>query len=778
MKNEHTMRLLDFHKVVESVSGYCLSEEGKALVLASLPSAEPATVASLKAEAFALVQAFDRDVEPLAFTFPPLDPALRVLSKEGLVLELEDLYALGTWAECYGQLTRFFSRNGGPGSKQRADEAPDVQELARVAFSILLKDGKLRDLPSLREIKGRIRSLHSDIERATQALFRDDAIRAALQSNEPTVRDGRTVVAVRSNFKGRVRGIVHEVSQTGQTVFIEPEEIVLKNNELVQEEARYAAELFRILSEATIKLRPSLESLERARACCADLDFAYARGRHARLTQGCFAEESQGSVTIYHARHPSLGSRAVPIDFPMPEDARVVIITGPNTGGKTVTLKTIGLLAMMNQFGLAVPAVEGTALAIFDEVFADIGDEQSIDQSLSTFSGHMRVMSDIVSRATGRSLVLLDELGSGTDPEEGCAIAMAILDRFIDRGATTVLTTHHGILKNYGYTRGGVLNASVDFDSRTLSPTYKIVMGVPGESHAIDVASRNGLPVDLVDAARGYLADERADVSALIRGLSSKHKELEELETVRKRALREAVERERKNDLKALSLKQKEAELREHGIVELKRMLSESRKSLENLVCQLREGELTREKTLKVKEYLAQLQDVVAREEAAFKIEFEEIEEPSGEFQEGDDVLVGKFKRKGKLIRKQKDGRWLVETDSVRLTAVESELTMSRAQAESKAHVAIELASPVSGRGLLSMDMRGMRLHEAMSALEAQIDNAIIAGIHSFEIIHGTGEGVLSTNVHDFLKRCRNVADYYFARPEEGGHGKTIVALK
>ena len=283
---------------------------------------------------------------------------------------------------------------------------------------------------------------------------------------------------------------MHEVSSTGQTVFIEPEELVLKNNELIQEEARYRQELLRVLRDATEKLFEHSAALAAARSLMASLDGIYARSRHARVGGLCLARDLGSGFLLKKARHPLIGVKAVPIDVELPEGTRTLIVTGPNTGGKTVTLKTIGLLALMNQFGLGLPAAPETGFSCFDAVHADIGDEQSIDQSLSTFSGHIRVIGGIVATATEKSLVLLDELGSGTDPEEGCAIAMGLLDWFIDRGCLTVLTTHHGILKNYGYSRPACLNASMDFDRDSLSPTYRILMGVPGESRALEVAAK------------------------------------------------------------------------------------------------------------------------------------------------------------------------------------------------------------------------------------------------------------------------------------------------
>ncbi|MBN2875479.1 MAG: Smr/MutS family protein, partial [Spirochaetales bacterium] len=562
--------------------------------------------------------------------------------------------------------------------------------------------------------------------------------------------------------------------------YIEPEALVRRNNELVELEAKYQRELLRILREATATLYIHVEAIDSARKACALVDGLYARARYSLVTGGIFADEIDAGIQLIKARHPVLGSKAVPIDLRMPDDSRILIITGPNTGGKTVSLKTAGLLALMNQFGLAIPASYGSALPIFDGFWADIGDEQSIDQSLSTFSGHMKTISAIVRGATERSLVLLDELGSGTDPEEGCAIAMALLDAFIDRRTLTLVTTHHGILKNFGYTKEGVLNASVDFDKDTLSPTYRILMGVPGESRALDIAARNGVPGEVVDGARAYLRDERTDVSALIRGLSDKHRELDSLRSEEKQRLRAAMEEQRKAGLKELTLRQKEVELREQGVSELKSLLADSRKTLENLVREIREGELTKAKTQEVKDFLLSLDQKVALADREVRVRARDLKagtRPPATITEGCPVIILPGRKRGRAIRPVKGGKWLVETDALRLTVDSTDLEPTIAMETPKPVVSIESSATRSHRAVLELDLRGYRLAEAVVALEQQLDAATMEGLSGFSIIHGTGEGVLQQGVKEALSRYPGVVEFNYAMPEAGGHGKTIVKL-
>lgn len=781
MTNAHALALLEFGRVREDVAAYCRSDEGREALVASLPLDDAEAVEELKARVESLRKPMDDGAALPDGVFPPVAEAMRVLGKAGAALDVEELYALGIWSEAWASLRAFAAASPHEVLRAETEASPDLSGVAGAVFGVLERDGTVKDLPGLREIRARIRRANIDIERITAGFFKEEGFRAMLQNEVPTIRDGRTVLAVKSNYRGRVKGIVHEVSQTGQTVFIEPDELVRKNNELVEEEAKFRQELARILREVTARISSMKEDLVAARAACAAVDGLYARARHASLSRGAFARPASAGLILREARHPMLGRSAVPIALELPEDARTLIITGPNTGGKTVGLKTVGLLALMNQFGLAIPAAEGSALPVFDGVYADIGDEQSIDQSLSTFSGHMRTIGEILSGATARSLVLLDELGSGTDPEEGCAIAMSLLDEFIARGSLCVVTTHHGILKNYGYTRAGVLNASMEFDLRTLSPTYRILMGIPGESRALDIAKRNGVPVPVVEGARKYLDEERTDVAALIRGLSEKHRELDALEDERKSRLRDAMEEQRKADLKELRLRQREEELRRQGIGELKRLLSESRAGLENLVRTLREGELTPEKTKAVKEFIKDFEDKVAAEEEAFDARFEANEAASRgpvDFAEGMAVTVRSTKKKGTLVRRAKKGHWLVETESLRLTLPESDLEPAPEEKGAAPRVFVDASLGSSAKPAFELDLRGYRLAEALAATEKQVEAAALASLSLFSIIHGTGEGVLGKGIHGLLKKHPAVADYHFARPEEGGFGKTIVRLK
>jgi DNA mismatch repair protein MutS2 len=767
--NEKTLELLEFAAIRAAVAGGALSGEAGELLREARPLTEAVAARELKGHVAALANRIKAgDAEPVE-ALPDIGAFLPKAGLEGAVPELDEFYALGIFTERGGALRDWLGRDTTTEALVR--DWPDCGAVSGEIFKVLDREGKLRDLPELREIRRRIRALGAEVEAAMARYTGGEEARRMLQSEIPTQRDGRAVLAVKANFRGRIRGIVHEVSATGRTLFIEPEEVVEKNNALLLENRRLDAEVRRILRELRGRIHSHYDDLRAFHEGVIRLECLRARARYSVQTRGVFAPE--GDVALKGARHPLLGAGAIPIDLAM--SARQVIITGPNTGGKTAALKTVGLFALMNQAGLAVPAEEGTTLPLFDGVYADIGDEQSLTQSLSTFSAHMSAIARIAEEATADSLVLLDELGAGTDPQEGSAIALAILDYLAEKRCRVLVTTHQGALKNYGYTRPGVENASVEFDGATLTPTYRVVMGLPGESRALDIARRRGLPDSIVEGARQYLEGEQADLSALIAELKARRQELEKARSEAAAEERRLAEERRRADLRELRLRQKELELKAGGLGQFKALLGEARRTLENLVRELREG-VDREKTLKAKEFLRGLAEAAEEEEKALEEEEDSLrEEPQaqpGPIEAGMEVLAGPWKRRGTVLRRAREG-WVVEVGSMRVTLAEGELRPLEARPRPLV-TGVELKG--GGEARLELNLRGMRLEEALEALQKQLDAAALAGLREFAVIHGKGDGVLRQGVHEFLKG--RAAEYHFSRPELGGFGRTEVVLK
>lgn len=839
--NKRTFEILEYDRVRAAVAGSCLSEEGRLAMADCEPRTDAAEIARLKALCTEWMSHLHLHKAPPFTAWPPVGPFLNRLPVEGATLDLEQFASLLSFCESVCQM-RAWAVSGGeeltPSEraflKQGPDACggtlrtitrglPDLAEAVQAISRVVDRSGQLRDLAELRAIRSAIGAIRKDIDRLIHGYLWDDSLRTMLQSTVPAFRDGRQVLALKANFRGRVRGIVHEVSQSGQTLYLEPESVVDRNNDLVAEEHRLSREIQRILRELTARVAPLADDITAALASMIFLDGIGAAARWG-LSRRCVPAVDAPFLRLTGARHPLLGDTAVPIDLALPDESRVMIVTGPNTGGKTVALKTVALFALINQSGWPIPARDGSSMPVFDKVLCDIGDEQSLTQSLSTFSAHMKNVAGMLRSAGPRSLVILDELGSGTDPQEGGALAMAILDTLLERGPLVLVTTHHGILKNYGYTHRQCVNASVDFDQNTLSPTYRILMGVPGESHALDIAGRNGLEAAIVEKARSYIKEEQADVSALIKGLTAKHEQLARFEEVKQDEERSLREKRRKTDLKELQLRQRELELREHGYRQFENLMSQSRKDLENLVRALREGELNREKTVRVKGFIAELEKTVDAEYAELEKARSAVAElrsglqkdlsdsaarstgtPSGtagrrerkrraaaldncmesaagnstalSLENGLEVLVGESRQRGILVRPAKKGFWLVTVGPLNLTVAESDIYPLSARDVRSPVVEIHTELGTDETPAWELKLIGMRYDEAIKAMERQLDLAVMKGLKDFSVVHGKGQGVLQEAVLKMLRENPHVADFGFARPEHGGSGKTLVRL-
>ena len=851
--NFKTLTEIDFFRIRDQVAQYCLSEEGRENLLAREPLKKTAEIEKLKnlSREWALYLSHKHANPPSGWT--PVKPLLPLIKTNGAALTLEQLRSIGQFVTSVKKVKE------GIALHQTALELkllpkeleliPDFSETEKKVFRVITPEGEMRDLPEISAIRKKIANLNSKIKTIMQGFTSDQKLSGVLESSVPVLRNGRQVLAVKASLQNRIPGIIHEVSQSAQTVYIEPEEAVLCSNELIQLEFELQAVIKKILTEVTASLQPSIPLLRDALPVMILLDTTLAAERWGSEHNCNYAQISENQPPVLvQARHPLLGEKAVPIDIRFMEGKRVLIITGPNTGGKTVSLKTFALLSMLNQAGFPIPAAEGTCLPVFSNVFADIGDDQSLDQSLSTFSGHMKNIAQAVNAASSDTLVLLDELGSGTDPQEGTAIAMAVLDELIKKQSFVLVTTHQGILKNYGYTNPSCINASVEFNQDTLSPSYHLLMGVPGESHALDIAKRSGLPGSIVSKAKSYITSEQADVSSLIKGLTQKHAELDR----REKAFRDIENRQKekllKQEQKDLKLRQKENELKERESRSESGFLRETRKSLENLVRELREGEITREKTLKMRKFINDLTEDVELQEMELEEEKERLEEEEKqlnerienetkiaengmkiskssdsrtssnkktkkrlsnkealatakatytdeeifnlapraknapkqkfEFCEGAEVLVGKTRSRGTLLHEEKKGVWTVQLGSIRMSIKQKDMELIAPSNLSVADYTVELNKD-NGNGSPAFELRllGMREEEAVLALQKQLDLCAMTNFKSFSVIHGKGNGILQQAVQDYLSNYPGVKSFYYARPEDGGFGKTYVEL-
>ena len=809
----HTLEVLEFFRIAELIAGYCKSQEARERCLQKRPLHDAAAIAVAK-ELGRDILSFLQVDEPLPIkTLPPLEGVLKQLHTAGVCLTIEELYAAGLLALQVDELKAWSVK------QKRAESAacvliesmPPLPQTAQAVFSFIDKNGALRDIPSLTAIQKKMQRIEADIEKTMRSYCTDESTKGMLQTPAPVLRNGRQVIAVRSNFKGRIKGIIHEYSQSGQSFYLEPEGIVLRNNELMRAQAEYEQELHRLLVSISAKLAEEAHALEQAYALVLELDCAAAAARWAYTENGVFVADTGNAQYFYlqAARHPLLGAAAVPIDLTLTAEERILIITGPNTGGKTVSLKTAALFVLLNQTGWPVLAGEETRLPVFRYVGCAIGDEQSLDRSLSTFSAYMRTVGKLLEAADEESLILLDELGSGTDPQEGGALAMAILDELVARRSRVLVTSHHGVLKNYAYRKSGCVNASVSFDEATLRPSYRILMGIPGESRAVDIAEKNGLSPAVIRAARAYMADSSADAAALIKGLMEKHTQLAVFEREKEKAEKALKEKQRRCDLNALKLRQKELLLRSQGYKRLNDLFEKKRNEIENLVREIQEGELTHEKTSKLKQFFADFGKMLAEEQTDIRNEQDELsaaqqairnqEQEQGKSSNGMsangvpaagapinetlaesmEVFIPHLHRRGVIIRKEKKN-WLVAVDTVKMTFPADKLeplTPSAAPLRAP-QVVVEAELHQESRPEFELRLLGMRLDEAEKHLQNQLDLAVMHNMQEFSIVHGKGDGVLQTMVHEKLAAAPYIAEFFFARPEHGGTGKTIVRLR
>ena len=805
----HTLEVLEFFRIAEIIAGYCKSEEARVQCLQKRPLQDAAEITAAKELGRDILSFLQAD-EPLPIkNLPPLASVLKQLHTVGVCLTVEELYAAGLLALQVGELKIWAIK------QKRTDSAactliesiPPLPQTEQAVFSFIDKNGALREIPSLTAIRKKMQRIEADIEKTIRSYCTDESTKGMLQTPAPVLRNGRQVIAVRSNFKGRIKGIIHEYSQSGQSFYLEPESIVLRNNELMRAQAEYEQELHRLLVSISAKLAEEAEALEQAYDLVLELDCAAAAARWAYTENGVFVPDTGNSQYFYlqAARHPLLGAAAVPIDLKLAPEERILIITGPNTGGKTVSLKTAALFVLLNQTGWPVLAGEETRLPVFRYVGCAIGDEQSLDRSLSTFSAYMRTVGELLEAADEESLILLDELGSGTDPQEGGALAMAILDELFTRRSRVFVTSHHGVLKNYAYRKSGCVNASVSFDEATLRPSYRILMGIPGESRAVDIAEKNGLSPDVIRAARAYMADSSADAAALIKGLMEKHEQLAVFEREKDETEKALREKQRRFDLNALKLRQKEQVLRSQGYKRLNDLFEQKRNEIENLVREIQEGELTHEKTSKLKQFFADFGKMLAEEQTDIRTEQEELsalqqalrnrEQAHGKpangmsatgasvselLTEGMEVFIPHLHRRGVIIRKEKKN-WLVAVDTVKMTFPADKLerlNLSGIAPLRAPQVVVEAELHKESRPELELRLLGMRLDEAEKYLQNQLDLALMHNMQEFSIVHGKGNGVLQTMVHEKLAAAPYIAEFFFARPEHGGTGKTIVRLR
>lgn len=635
--------------------------------------------------------------------------------------------------------------------------------------------------PALLRIRRSMRIANDRVRERLGNMIRSATFQKYLQEPLVTIRNGRFVLPVKQEYRQNVPGLIHDQSGSGATLFIEPTAVVELGNEYKKLLGEEEEEIQRILSELTALCAPYSQDILEGLGILGQVDLAFAKARLGREMEGVQPEmDQQGFLRIIKGRHPLIPKeQVVPIDVWLGEEFTTLIITGPNTGGKTVTLKTVGLFALMAQSGLFIPAQTGSRLPVFQAVYGDIGDEQSIEQSLSTFSSHMTNIVEILKQADAGSLVLLDELGAGTDPVEGAALAMSILEELHSRGCRTVATTHYSEIKAFALTRAGMENASMEFDVDRLCPTYRLFIGIPGKSNAFEISKRLGMEERLIEKAREYLKNEDVKFEDVISGAEAQRRQAEEerrLAAAERDAtakLREEMEKQRAR------LEGERETLRAKAREDSRRLVNETREEMEKLVAAIRAIPGLDQRA--ADRVIQRSRDALRKREADLAEPLEKKSQDPGaapkQVRPGETVRILSLDQKATVLSPaDAKGDVQVQAGIMKLTVKLKDLRLIQDTAPTKGVGKVQLDT--QRQGGLELDVRGKLVDEAILEVDRYIDNCLMSGLDQVSIIHGKGTGALRAGIQDYLKRDKRVKSYRMGAYGEGDAGVTVVTLK
>ncbi|WP_416144452.1 endonuclease MutS2 [Planococcus koreensis] len=783
---ERALRTLEFYKIRSEVARYCTSSLGKAHIDGLLPSIEINEVNRLLEEmdeGAAIIRT--KGNVPMGGIFDIRMHAKR--AQIGGSLSPMELMEVSSTIRASRILRQFFEsiREEGvisiPHFLAKKEAMPILTQLEHDINMCIDDNGGVLDSasPGLRTIRQQLRAQESRVRERLESLVRGKNAAKMLSDTIVTIRNDRFVIPVKQEYRSHYGGIVHDQSSSGQTLFIEPDAVVQANNEVRRLKMKEKEEIDRILQMLSAQVQEVAHDLFGLVEVLGELDLVFAKAKYGAAHK-CTKPEmnTEGYIKLKKARHPLIpADEVVANDIEFGRDITAIVITGPNTGGKTVTLKTVGLFTLMAQAGIPVPALDGSELAVFDQVFADIGDEQSIEQSLSTFSSHMVNIVDILSKFDSNSLVIFDELGAGTDPQEGAALAISLLDEVHGRGARVIATTHYPELKAYGYNRPGVANASVEFDVETLSPTYRLLIGVPGRSNAFEISKRLGLPEHIISHAKSFTGTDRREVDSMIASLEKSRRESEQDAEQAAELRAEATRLKKDLEQQLKDYESQKEKLEDKAKEKARKIVEEATREAEAVMSELRKMQMNQ--TSSVKEH--QLIEAKKRLEAAMP-ENRVLKKAAKANQQhvlkvNDEVKVISFGQKGTLVEKVSDKEWIVQIGILKMKLAESDLSYTKPEKQKETRTMATLQNRDS-HIKLELDLRGERYEDALMRVEKYIDDALLSNYHQVSIIHGKGTGALRQGVQQYLKKHPRVKGYRFGEAGEGGSGVTIAELK
>ena len=777
--NKHTFNILEFDKLKENILNNVVIEENREVI----ENLKPYKDLSILNNELKIVKDF---MDLLVF-----DGGFEAVGLKNISNLMEKIKLIGTYLDPEELWDINFNLKTLRVFKNRIDELGKYKSLRdaignipnlRVVEDTINKainiEKEIKDDASLdlRDIRLHKKTLNMNIKRKFEELFDEPSLANAFQERIITERDGRMVTPVKYDFKGLIKGIEHDRSASGQTVFIEPLSIVSLNNKMRELETKEKEEIRKILLRIAEVLRNHKDDILVVGEKIMYLDILNAKSIFS-IDNKCDIPNVSNREILYleKARHPFISKdKVVPLTFEIGKDYDILLITGPNTGGKTVALKTAGLLTLMALSGIPIPASENSKIGFFEGVFADIGDEQSIEQSLSSFSAHLKNVKEILENVTKNSLVLLDELGSGTDPIEGAAFAMSVIDFLNEKKCKSFITTHYSQVKAYGYNEEGIETASMEFNTDTLSPTYRLLIGIPGESNALTIAQRIGLPEVILSKARTYISEDNKKVEKMIENIKNKSQELDEMRE-KFAKLQEEAERDRERaKQEILTIEKQKNEIIKAAYEEAEKMMNEMRSKASALVEKIQHEEKNKEDAKKIQKNLNMLSSAL-REEKNKTVEAVKKIKTKVNFKPGDRVFVSSINQFANIL-KINDSK---ETANVQAGILKLEVPFNEIKVvEEKKEKVYNVNTHKKTAVRSEIDLRGKMVDEGIYELETYLDRATLNGYTEVYVIHGKGTGALREGILKYLKTSKYVKEYRIGGHGEGGLGCTVVTLK
>ena len=659
-------------------------------------------------------------------------------------------------------------------------DAQEVKDIENFISEAIDDNGELKDDASfgLKDVRRQKQNINTNIKEKFDDLMSNKDTQRAVQERIITKRNERYVIAVKTDFKGLIKGIEHDRSATGSTVYIEPINIVSLNNKLREYEAREREEIRKILLRLTEIVKTKKEEILEIKEILERLDFLNAKTIYS-VNKKCVVPKviNKEYLKLVDARHPLIDEeKVVPINFSVGNGENIMLITGPNTGGKTVTLKVAGLLTLMALSGIPIPAGEKTEIGYFHNVLADIGDEQSLEQNLSSFSGHVSKIKEIIENSSSKSLVLIDELGSGTDPMEGAAFAMSIIDYLNKKNITSIITTHYSEVKAHAFNSENIKSASMEFDVESLSPTYRLLEGIPGESNALIIARKYGISDEIIENAKKYISEDNRKVEEMIKSIKEKNDELHLLTQELEDSKIELLTQKNLYEEKIINLENEKNEIIKRAYDKADDYLKNIQAKAKSLIEKISKEESKKEDAKNTQRSLNMLRESFIIDKKK-NVKEKKVVVKNVDFSEGEEVLVKTLNQNGKILRVMpKDGRVQVQSGILKLVVSMDDIVKIQKKKNNrlKNFAALKRASQVRGE----LDVRGMNADEAISEIETYFDRAMLTGYNEVYIIHGKGTMVLRKKIQEYLRTSKYVSEFKDANQNEGGVGCTVVTLK